>query len=140
MLWTVANILVNRRHEARIGFADCAVFLVISQTSMEDVLGRLVAEGEPVDVTKSRANMVVSGAERAFKEDFCVKLEVSGSSHGSNGGKWWREQGETFAGAQLRAMFNLERRLRHWQDGHWGERECVQKADEGSEGGSRGEM
>lgn len=85
LLWTVVNIFVNRRHEARIGFADCAPFLVISQTSVEDVSGRLAGE-ERVDVTKFRANIVVSGAEAAFEEDFWAELEISGSSDGSNGG------------------------------------------------------
>jgi glycine hydroxymethyltransferase len=84
LLWTVVNIFVNKRHEARIGFADCAPFLVISQTSVEDVSGRLAGE-EGVDVTKFRANIVVSGAERAFEEDFWAELEVSKNPESRDG-------------------------------------------------------
>lgn len=88
LLWTVVNLFVMRRHEARIGFADCAPFLVISQTSVEDVSGRLAGQ-EEVDLTKFRPNIVVFGAERAFEEDFWAELEVgssSSSSRGINGG------------------------------------------------------
>jgi glycine hydroxymethyltransferase len=79
LLWSAVNIFVTRRHEARIGFADCAPFLVISQTSVENVSGRLAGE-EVVDLTKFRPNIVISGAERAFEEDFWAELNVGNSS------------------------------------------------------------
>ncbi|KAJ5368828.1 uncharacterized protein N7496_008588 [Penicillium cataractarum] len=78
LLWSAVNIFVTRRHEARIGFADCAPFLVISQTSVENVSGRLAGE-EEVDLTKFRPNIVISGAETAFEEDFWAELEVGNS-------------------------------------------------------------
>jgi glycine hydroxymethyltransferase len=64
-----------RRHEDRIGFADCAPFLVISETSVDNVSARL-PEGEEMDQTKFRPNIVVSGAENAFEEDFWTELAV----------------------------------------------------------------
>ncbi|CEJ60894.1 hypothetical protein PMG11_09448 [Penicillium brasilianum] len=79
LLWSAVNMFVMRRHEARIGFADCAPFLVISQTSVENVSGRLAGE-EVVDLTKFRPNIVISGAERAFEEDFWAELDVGNSS------------------------------------------------------------
>lgn len=82
LLWSAVNIFVTRRHEARIGFADCAPFLVISQTSVENVSERLAGE-EEVDLTKFRPNIVISGAERAFEEDFWAELEVGNSPTGS---------------------------------------------------------
>ncbi|KAJ5151033.1 uncharacterized protein N7482_010285 [Penicillium canariense] len=74
-LWSAVNLFVTRRHEARIGFADCAPFLVISQTSVENVSARLTG-GEEMDGTKFRPNIVVSGVESAFEEDFWAELGV----------------------------------------------------------------
>jgi glycine hydroxymethyltransferase len=85
LLWTVVNTFVNRRHEARIGFADCAPFLVISQTSVDDVSGRLDGD-EEVDLTKFRPNVVVEGAGVAFEEDFWAELAV-GSNGNAGAGK-----------------------------------------------------
>lgn len=64
-----------RRREDRIGFSDCAPFLVISETSVDNVSARL-PEGEEMDRTKFRPNIVVSGAESAFEEDFWTELAV----------------------------------------------------------------
>ncbi|CAG7952466.1 unnamed protein product [Penicillium salamii] len=61
------------RPEDRITFADCAPYLVISETSVQDVSGRL---GEEMDRTKFRPNIVVSGAEQAFEEDFWCALQI----------------------------------------------------------------
>lgn len=83
-LWTAVNLFVMRRHEARIGFADCAPFLVISQTSVENVSERLAGD-EKVDLTKFRPNIVISGAEEAFEEDLWAELEV-GKSNSAGGG------------------------------------------------------
>jgi glycine hydroxymethyltransferase len=84
VIWTVVNILVNRRHEARIGFADCAPFLVVSQTSVDDVSGRLEGDVE-VDLTKFRPNVVVEGAEVAFEEDFWAELAVGSNASATTG-------------------------------------------------------
>lgn len=61
--------------EPTITFADCASFLVISETSLADASSRL--EGEEMDVTKFRANIVVSGAEKAWEEDFWSEIVIS---------------------------------------------------------------
>ncbi|CAG8209504.1 unnamed protein product [Penicillium olsonii] len=58
----------------RITFADCAPYLVISETSVNDVSARL--GGEEMDRTKFRPNIVVSGAEKAFEEDFWRALRI----------------------------------------------------------------
>ncbi|KAJ5084253.1 hypothetical protein NUU61_008832 [Penicillium alfredii] len=65
----------KQEHEDGISFADCAPYLVISETSVDDVSTRL-PDGEEMDHTKFRPNIVVSGAETAFEEDFWTKLAV----------------------------------------------------------------
>lgn len=66
---------LSRRRGGRIAFADCAPFLVISETSVDDVSARL-PEGEEMDLTKFRPNIVVSGTEKAFEEDFWSELGI----------------------------------------------------------------
>ncbi|EPS29142.1 hypothetical protein PDE_04091 [Penicillium oxalicum 114-2] len=73
--WAGINTMLMRRREARIGFADCAPFLVVSQTSVDDVSARL-AGTQGVDLTKFRPNIVVTGAVKAFEEDFWAELGV----------------------------------------------------------------
>ena len=65
------------RHEKKdqITFADCAPYLVISETSVANVSGRL-PDGVEMDLTKFRPNIVVSGAETAFEEDFWSTLTI----------------------------------------------------------------
>ncbi|KAN0082188.1 hypothetical protein V8E54_003486 [Elaphomyces granulatus] len=58
-----------------ITFADCAAYLVVSQTSVDNVSARLPSD-EEMDVTKFRPNIVVSGAETAFEEDFWGELTI----------------------------------------------------------------
>jgi uncharacterized protein YcbX len=58
-----------------ISFADCAPYLVISTKSWESAQARL-PEGEEMDITKFRPNIVVEGAEEEFEEDFWRELEV----------------------------------------------------------------
>lgn len=65
----------RHRYEDRITFADCAPYLVISETSVNNVSGRLPA-GESMDQTKFRPNIVISGAESAFEEDFWTELVI----------------------------------------------------------------
>jgi uncharacterized protein YcbX len=62
-------------HEDRITFADCAPYLIISEKSVDNVSARL-PDGEEMDRTKFRPNIVVSGAEEAFEEDFWGALTV----------------------------------------------------------------
>ncbi|KAL4980012.1 serine hydroxymethyltransferase-domain-containing protein [Aspergillus desertorum] len=63
--------------DERITFADAAPYMVVSETSVANVTARL--EGEEMDVTKFRANIVVSGAETAFEEDFWAELVIGDS-------------------------------------------------------------
>ncbi|KAJ9198017.1 hypothetical protein DTO166G4_9157 [Paecilomyces variotii] len=65
----------NGGDEGQITFADCAAFLVVSETSLHNVSARM-AEGEEVDIIKFRPNIVVSGSEEAFEEDFWGELTV----------------------------------------------------------------
>lgn len=72
------------QHEDRITFADCAPYLVISETSVDNVSARL-PDGEKMDRTKFRPNVVVSGAGEAFEEDFWGALTVgNGLRHESS--------------------------------------------------------
>lgn len=65
----------NRDGDEKITFADAAPYLIASQTSVDNVSGRLAGD-ESMDVTKFRPNIVVSGAETAFEEDFWAELRV----------------------------------------------------------------
>lgn len=57
-----------------ITFADVAPYLVVSETSLHNVSARLP---EQMDMTKFRPNIVVSGAEKEFDEDFWAELKVN---------------------------------------------------------------
>ncbi|KAE8348615.1 serine hydroxymethyltransferase-domain-containing protein [Aspergillus coremiiformis] len=61
--------------EERITFADTAPYLMISETSVDAVSARLAGD-EKMDLTKTRPNIVISGAETAFEEDFWAELSV----------------------------------------------------------------
>ncbi|KAM6508289.1 hypothetical protein FALCPG4_018163 [Fusarium falciforme] len=61
-----------------ITFADLAAHLIISTKSYQDVNERLL-DDEEMDITKFRANIVVSGAEKAYEEDFWAQLRIGGS-------------------------------------------------------------
>jgi uncharacterized protein YcbX len=58
-----------------ISFADCAPYLVISEKSWENAQRRL-PEGEELDISKFRPNIVVSGADEEFEEDYWGELEI----------------------------------------------------------------
>lgn len=73
VLLTERMFVKSRR--TRITFADCAPYLVISQASIDNVSARL-PEGHQVDHTKFRPNIVVSGADTAFEEDFWTELVI----------------------------------------------------------------
>ena len=57
------------------GFAETAPYLVVSTKSWENVSRRL-PEGENMDITKFRGNIILEGAEKEFEEDFWGELEV----------------------------------------------------------------
>ncbi|GAB7357803.1 hypothetical protein MBLNU459_g0618t1 [Dothideomycetes sp. NU459] len=61
----------------RITFADCAPFLVVSETSMRDVHNRL-PDGEEMDITKFRPNIIVEGADDEWEEDYWSEIETAG--------------------------------------------------------------
>ena len=59
-----------------ITFADVAPYLVITEESLQDVSSRL-PEGEEMDVTKFRPNIVLSDTHNApYEEDFWSKLTI----------------------------------------------------------------
>lgn len=58
-----------------ISFADVAPYLVVSEKSWEDAQRRL-PEGEVMDISKFRPNIIVSGAEGEWEEDFWAELRV----------------------------------------------------------------
>jgi uncharacterized protein YcbX len=60
--------------DSAIAFNDCAPYLIITEKSAANVTGRL-PEGVEMDITKFRANLVLSGAETAFEEDFWGELD-----------------------------------------------------------------
>ena len=60
-----------------ISFADVAPYLVISTKSWENAQKRL-PEGEEMDISKFRPNIVVEGAEEEYEEDYWAELEVGG--------------------------------------------------------------
>jgi len=55
--------------DEKITFADCAPYLVVSETSLHEVSKRLLVD-DPLDVRKFRPNIVVSGAPTVWEEDF----------------------------------------------------------------------
>ncbi|KAF2268485.1 hypothetical protein CC78DRAFT_575962 [Lojkania enalia] len=79
-LSTISNTILGSAgpEEARITFADCAPYLLASKTSLVDVSSRL-PEGEEMDVTKFRPNIVIEGAEEAWEEDYWGKIEIDGA-------------------------------------------------------------
>lgn len=60
-----------------ITFADCAPFLVVTEESLADVSARL-PDGEEMDMTKFRPNIVLSGSPDAWDEDFWGGIRVRG--------------------------------------------------------------
>lgn len=63
---------LRQTEQWRISFADCAPYLIVSQTSLEDVSSRL-PEGEEMDITKfrvSRYNIHICIAIRKYADGF----------------------------------------------------------------------
>lgn len=71
----------TEHEEEKITFADCAPYLVVSEDSLHDVSARL-PEGESMDITKYRPNIVISGADRAWDEDFWAEIQIGASEAG----------------------------------------------------------
>ena len=64
---------------ATIKFSDVAPYLIVSSKSMDDVHRRL-PDGEQYDITKFRPNVIVSGADEPWEEDFWAELTIGGKS------------------------------------------------------------
>lgn len=64
--------------EPLITFADLAAYLIVSQKSYQDVNKRL-PDDEEMDITKFRANLVVSGAKEEYEEDYWAELRIRGA-------------------------------------------------------------
>ena len=67
----------EREEEEGITFADVAAYLVITEESLEDVSSRLPEEERPMDITKFRPNIVLSGSPAAYDEDFWGGLSIT---------------------------------------------------------------
>lgn len=67
---------LHQNEQWKITFADCAPFLICSQTSLEDVSSRL-PEGEEMDITKFRPNIVIKGAFEPYQEDYWGKVKIN---------------------------------------------------------------
>ena len=65
-------------HEQGLGLSDVAAVLVVSETSLDHVTRRL-PEGMKGDIRKFRPNIVISGAETEFAEDYWRELDNSGN-------------------------------------------------------------
>ncbi|TVY16497.1 Mitochondrial amidoxime reducing component 2, partial [Lachnellula arida] len=73
----VLRSLLGDDDDGIIAFNDCAPYLVINERSVADVSTRLPEHME-MDHTKFRANIVVTGSEAAFEEDFWGELTFGG--------------------------------------------------------------
>ncbi|EXJ80159.1 hypothetical protein A1O1_08301 [Capronia coronata CBS 617.96] len=58
-----------------LSFADVAPYLVVSTKSWENVQRRL-PDGETVEISKFRPNIIVEGAQEDFEEDYWAKLQI----------------------------------------------------------------
>lgn len=67
-----------------ITFADCSPYLIVSETSVENVSSRL-PEGTDMDVTKFRPNIIVQGAEKAWDEDYWAEISVEPNTSNPDG-------------------------------------------------------
>ena len=75
---------MGREEGEGITFADCAAYLVVTEESLKNVSSRL-PEGEEMDMTKFRPNIVLSGSPVAWDEDFWGEVTFTSSSGGGIG-------------------------------------------------------
>ena len=62
--------------EDGITFADVSAYLVVTEESLQDISSRL-PEGEQMNMTKFRPNIVISGAPRPWDEDYWGGISIS---------------------------------------------------------------
>lgn len=72
------------KEEEGITFVDCAAYLVVTEESLNDVSSRL-PEGEEMDITKFRPNIVLTGSPTAWDEDFWGEVTFTSSQHKGTG-------------------------------------------------------
>jgi uncharacterized protein YcbX len=72
-------IMGTESKPTEIRFSDVAPFLFVSSRSMDDVHNRL-PEGQNMDITKFRPNVIVSGAKEPWDEDYWGELTIGGAT------------------------------------------------------------
>jgi uncharacterized protein YcbX len=75
----ISSTQKSPQEQARIGFQDCAQFLVVTSESLSNVSSRLPPD-QPMDVTKFRPNILLSGSPGPWAEDYWGELMIS-SAH-----------------------------------------------------------
>ena len=70
-----SGLIGGAAKEPEITFSDVAPYLVVSSRSMDDVHTRL-PEGEEFDITKFRPNVIVSGAQDPWEEDYWAEIKI----------------------------------------------------------------
>lgn len=75
---SISGLVGGEAEQDKITFADCAPYLIVSEKSMESVSARL-PDGEETDIVKFRPNIIVSGADEPWEEDFWSEIEVAGA-------------------------------------------------------------
>lgn len=74
---SVPSLLANKGGEEEgLTFADVAAYLVITEESLRDFDSRL-QDGTRMDVAKLRPNIVLSGAGKAYEEDYWGSISIS---------------------------------------------------------------
>ncbi|KAI9811555.1 MAG: hypothetical protein M1832_000865 [Thelocarpon impressellum] len=72
---TMLPQLGSTKDDEGLTFADCAPLLVVTEESLSDVSARL-PDGEEMDITKFRPNIVLKGSPAAWDEDYWGALAL----------------------------------------------------------------
>lgn len=64
----------SKPEQEKITFADCAPYLVTTEESLAEVCSRF--ENHSVEIVKFRPNIVLSGAEKAWEEDYWNEITI----------------------------------------------------------------
>ena len=74
---SIPNLLSPKAEkDPTITFSDVAAYLVVTEESLQDVSSRLPEDTE-MDITKFRPNIVVSGANAAYDEDYWARIAIT---------------------------------------------------------------